>query len=393
MYPLGVQPHRGHKQQRSAFTQIDVHHPSSQSGGGALILSNAIDKLLEFMLADNRQCMVKKSVFPRVPRIIAIGDIHGDFKALLDALRLSGVIEPIKPLKANYHSPFDGSQYYRWSGGKTFVVQLGDLLDRGGRGISTQPKHEMEEVQVLKFLYDLSQEAIRAGGRVIALIGNHELMNVMGDFRYASREHIKGMGGEAKRRDLFKPGGKLANKMACFCYGLVKIGDWIFAHAGVLPEHVAKLTKVYTGYKHSDQISKTFFEKSNALVHGILTGTVSIDSMTEEERFVLFGGDGIFWTRHYGRGQSLGEDKCQLAYQTLQTLNGSRVGGIVVGHTPQNRINTECGGHVIRVDTGMSEAFGGRSGKERIEVLEIKNIGGRETVQAISSVERTRNLR
>lgn len=386
MYPLGVVS-KQRNQRQSAFTQVE---DPGHSGGG-ILYSNVLDKLLEFMMSRQNQCDVKKSVFHKVSRIISIGDIHGDFKALVDALKLARVIEPIRTFGT--HSPFDGKQYYRWSGGKTFVVQLGDLLDRGGRGISTKPKHQMEEVQVLKFLYDLSKEAYRAGGRVIALIGNHELMNVLGDFRYASPEHIKGMGGKEKRRELFKPGGKLANKMACFCYGLVKIGDWIFAHAGVLPEHVNKLTKMYTGYKHSHEISKTFFEKSNGLIHDILTGRTAIQDMTEEEKFVLFGSDGIFWTREYGKGHTLTPDKCELAYQTLRQLNGGKVvGGIVVGHTPQHRINSECGGHVIRVDTGMSEAFGGRQGTERVEVLEIKNIGGRETIQAISNIERNRKL-
>jgi hypothetical protein len=51
-------------------------------------------------------------------------------------------------------------------------------------------------------------------------------------------------------------------------------------------------------------------------------------------------------------------------------------GGIVVGHTPQNGINSQCGNKIWRVDTGMSEAFGRRNSiQERIEVLEILENG------------------
>ena len=52
-------------------------------------------------------------------RIVAIGDIHGDFDALLVALYKAEVID------LNGH----------WIGGDTKVIQVGDLLDKGGRGV------------------------------------------------------------------------------------------------------------------------------------------------------------------------------------------------------------------------------------------------------------------
>ena len=51
----------------------------------------------------------------RPERLIAIGDIHGDFRAAKKALKLAGVI--------------DGDN--QWIGGETWVVQTGDQLDRG----------------------------------------------------------------------------------------------------------------------------------------------------------------------------------------------------------------------------------------------------------------------
>ena len=50
---------------------------------------------------------------------------------------------------------------------------------------------------------------------VISLLGNHELMNILGDFRYVTDEHIRGFKGSNMRRELFKPGGALARKLAC----------------------------------------------------------------------------------------------------------------------------------------------------------------------------------
>ncbi|MEZ4589074.1 MAG: metallophosphoesterase [Gemmatimonadales bacterium] len=92
-------------------------------------------------------------------RIVAVGDVHGDFDRFVGLLRQAGVI--------------DGKN--RWIGGETHLVQTGDVLDRGP-----------ESRKVMDLLMALEEEAPKAGGRVHALIGNHEAMNILGDLRYVS---------------------------------------------------------------------------------------------------------------------------------------------------------------------------------------------------------------
>lgn len=92
-----------------------------------------------------------------VSRIVAIGDLEGDYEKFTDMLRTAGVIDA------------RGS----WSGGQTHLVQLGDIPDRG-------PNSRM----IMDLLMRLEPQAQRTGGRVHALIGNHEAMNVYGDLRY-----------------------------------------------------------------------------------------------------------------------------------------------------------------------------------------------------------------
>ena len=107
-------------------------------------------------------------------------------------------------------------------------------------------------------------------------------MNMLGDFRYASNEHIGGMGGFNKRKELFKPGGKLMKKIAYMSYGVVKIGNWIFSHGGVLPEHIKIVNK-------NTYNSSYFFEKVNNLVKNILLGKTRIDDISVQEEEILFG--------------------------------------------------------------------------------------------------------
>jgi hypothetical protein len=92
-------------------------------------------------------------------RIIAFGDVHGgvdELRALLRALTL-----------------IDDSG--NWSGGRTRLVSLGDLLDRGP-----------DSRAVMDLLMQLEEQAATAGGAVHLVLGNHELMNMTGDLRYVS---------------------------------------------------------------------------------------------------------------------------------------------------------------------------------------------------------------
>ncbi len=91
--------------------------------------------------------------------VVAIGDIHNDFDDFVAILQRTGLTD-----KQNH-----------WTGGKTTFVQAGDLLDRG-------PKPR----EVMDLMMALEKEAVQAGGRVVSLLGNHEVMNIMGDLRYVT---------------------------------------------------------------------------------------------------------------------------------------------------------------------------------------------------------------
>jgi len=92
-------------------------------------------------------------------RIIAVGDLHGDFQAWQDIARGAGLID------ANGH----------WAAGKTILVQLGDVTDR-----------EPDSLKIIRSLEQLQREAPRKGGKAIVVLGNHEAMNLLGDNRYTT---------------------------------------------------------------------------------------------------------------------------------------------------------------------------------------------------------------
>ena len=67
---------------------------------------------------------IKKSCFPKVDKLVAIGDIHGDLEAAIKALKLAGVISLSIPNNTT------DIKSINWTGRNTWVVQLGDQIDR-----------------------------------------------------------------------------------------------------------------------------------------------------------------------------------------------------------------------------------------------------------------------
>ena len=283
----------------------------------------------------------KNGVYEMQDRIIVIGDIHGDFEALLMAMYKAQCID----LKGN------------WTGGKTYVVQMGDFLDRGGRGVSIDSKDKNEEIYIIQFLNEMDMKAKKDGGRVLCLLGNHELMNIIGDLRYTSENTNRGFGGEENRRRLFSPGEKLAKQLACQTYSLIRIGDWVFVHAGLLPKHISELDN-----------QNEFIPYVNNLVKEILNGTKNKDNLNDYDKELIFSQEGIFWTR-------ILNDDCNLVNETVKLLKLDN-GGIIVGHTVKNKIHSKCQERLWFSDVGMSKAFGDQEGKEsysseRVQILEI----------------------
>lgn len=94
-----------------------------------------------------------------VDRVVAIGDLHGDYGRYIEVMKSAGLI----------------NDKGKWSGGETHLVQTGDITDRGA-----------DSRKIIDHLVKLSKQAKKKGGYVHLLIGNHETMNVIGDLRYVS---------------------------------------------------------------------------------------------------------------------------------------------------------------------------------------------------------------
>ena len=283
-------------------------------------------------------CPVIKSNIKTDSTIYVIGDLHADYKKTIALFKYFKLIDKNK----------------RWIGKNSIVVQLGDQIDGYGRG-NYEDAHG--EIQILDLFDNINIQAQSYGGAVYSLIGNHELMNVMGNFSYASKKDIEETGGKQNRQQLFKPGGCMATRLSCTRNTLLKINDIIFVHAGIVPE-IVKENKQNT-IKYVNLLMKNFFDGSTGVNDNI-------------NKF-LIDSKGVLWDRSLGKDNT----NCDILDKTLKDLDCNH---IVIGHTPQNIINSRCNEKVWRVDVGLSKSLGNNN----FQILEIKRNDNKSSFRILS---------
>ncbi|MCL6699780.1 metallophosphoesterase [Sphingomonas sp. NSE70-1] len=319
---------------------------------------------------------------PAPQRIVAIGDLHGDFEAWRAIAAAAGIADAKG----------------QWTGGNATLVQVGDVVDRGP-----------DSLKIIQDLMRLQKEAPRRGGRVVALLGNHEAMMMTDDMRYvhpgeyaafadrdskgrrdrnyeinktaieaAYRARTPDMSAAAIKEEWMKitPLGKIEYTLAWRPDGelgrwaldnpaVVKLGDSLFVHGGISSAYASQSVedinrKVSTALKTRNAAPTAIIndpqgplwyrglvvrnDSDAATVAPVPPGSTVAPTILEEIDMVL---------RNYG------------------------VKRIVVGHTPTREgIIEGAGGKLWRTDSAISRAYGGK-----LTYLEI--IGDRVTAHEV----------
>ena len=314
------------------------------------------------------------TIMPAAKRIIVMGDIHGDFNLTIQSFKLAKLIDDKLNWIAN---PPD-----------TIVVQVGDQIDscRPIPGVydchnKPQPGDLPEDMTIIDFFNQMHQKASEQGGAVYSLLGNHELMNADGRFEYVSHANYydfsyENLIGTTGRKNAFKPGGPVANILACTRNSVIIIGSNMFVHAGILPKLAERLD-------HLNIDNNTKLKYLNAIVRKWLLNKLSnYEDMENKKLFIDDVKLSPFWTRIYGtipENTNLNSSEC---FNTVKKIiEVFKIGQIVIGHTPQlftlgDGINGTCyekgkKNKLYRVDGGFSRAFKIFENNDIIQVLEI----------------------
>jgi hypothetical protein len=260
-------------------------------------------------------------------RLVVVGDIHGDIRRfkdiLIDAKVINNNIEWIAEPQ------------------NTIVIQMGDQVDSINRDPALDDWEVLPDVEMIYFTDLLNKIARSKGGRVISLIGNHELMNVLGNYSYVSSKSLSGgssgNGGIRKRHDMFRPDGELSAILSQRPI-VVKIGSLLFCHAGLTLGHLDVLTRYNKDISYLNSIWKNFI-KNNAIL------------LEDKEIFetIIMADEGILWTRDLNEPDDI--------VKLLERLGCSYM---FVGHTVVDRIKL-INNRIWYTDTGISRAFGNTS--------------------------------
>ncbi len=287
-----------------------------------------------------------------VDRIIAIGDIHGDYGQYIAALQAAGLVDTKG----------------RWVGGDAHLVQTGDIPDRG-----------TDTLKIIEHLDKLTKQAKRKGGRVHSLIGNHEAMNVYGDLRYVSAGEFKAFEtrNSAALRDryygLYLQGLDAQDPGSSALLAENHRQEWDKTHPLGWLEHrqawdpawnpKAKYAKWVRDKPVVIQINGHLFLHGGISQEYANTPLVDISKRAwmELAKFdpsqprLIEDELGPLWYR----GLS-GVEPRATAETVEAILEFHGASGIVVGHTPTSGIIwPSYGARVIQVDTGISAHYGG----------------------------------
>ena len=262
--------------------------------------------------------------FPNGQVVIGCGDIHGDLLVLLTVLVMQNLIS---------------ADTAKWVGGDKHVVFCGDLLDRSGRSNSrSTSSNQREEIDILQYLHGLREQAAEQGGAVVTVLGNHDFARVFHKKyanyeKYVGETNTNGWGGTKAMRKLFSPGGAVARYVAGHFPLVAVCKDFVFMHGGPVDDmgSVAQLN-----------------EDTFASLMGKKKPTETMEEM--------------LWTREFSKPKKgqVEDELCETVIDDFLTDLGvnPEVGGLVIGHSIQRKLDSYCGGKVWRVDLGMSEAFG-----------------------------------
>ena len=217
----------------------------------------------------------EKTEYRKVPRQLAISDMEGDLKGFLRLLKGNKVID----------------QQLNWTFGDGHLVLTGDFFDRG-----------KQVTELLWFIYSLEEKAKEAGGYVHFILGNHEIMNLNGDFRYVHpryMEHAALM--KLDYLSLFDERSELGRWLRTKNI-VEKVGEVLYMHGGISSEvnlfnsaapKINELARPYygdTSYRYPDVYVEILYSELGPFWYrGYYTGAPKATEAQIDSTLSIFG--------------------------------------------------------------------------------------------------------
>jgi hypothetical protein len=313
-----------------------------------------------------------KSSFSDVARVVAIGDLHGNYGGFRKILLHAGLID----------------KRGHWIARNTHLVQLGDILGRGG-----------EPGKIFKLLRQLEEEASELDSRVHVLLGNHEAMSMSGLLMYNTMEEFQ----DLTEQDFVEPleaiggqGGQSGESGPI--RGIAPLKDWRPAPDAKFDRRMdmlgcrefrATLSPWGKVGKWLGRHDSAVIVNDSLFVHGGLNrehGCQPLDDLNDQirrelgtfappdaNRDLMLMRDGPQWNREFTLRPS--DEK---AGELAEVLDFHGCARMVVGHTPTSCIIPAQAGRIVPlyeekllcIDTGIGKSYG-----ENLSALSLEGGG------------------
>ncbi|NCC72742.1 MAG: hypothetical protein EOM06_05035 [Sphingobacteriia bacterium] len=250
--------------------------------------------------------------YKNVDKILALGDIHGNFLALKNFLVSNGII----------------GKNLDWTWGDGHLVLLGDLFDRGDQVTET-----------LWLVHQLDIKSRKYGGRVHMLLGNHEIMAMINDFRYACNKYkLLSYYFSKEYADFYNQQTELGQWLRTK-NTIININDVLFSHAGISPELVKNHLSI---------------PRINFLIQNFLAKEPNAPNRYPDETNLILGKYGPLWFRGYMYDfDGVPKISQNEVNRVLKTYDAKK---IVIAHSHVEHISGMFENQVISIEVPLNES-------------------------------------
>tara|TARA_B000000475_G_scaffold231875_1_gene197865 strand:- start:1756 stop:2514 length:759 start_codon:yes stop_codon:yes gene_type:complete len=245
---------------------------------------------------------------------------------------------------------------------------------------------ESGELELILYILMLDSQAKLQGGRVISILGNHELYCYYLDDKekknyirdYVKRSDIDVFKYHNIDRNKFLMPGETGGKLFARTRPLIlQIGEFLFIH-GSITDSLIKY--------NLEQNGKVNINKINSEVSSWLMGKTKVPKYLEnmDENNPIF-------SREYSDKKNISDFKCNKIAKQLEKFYNAR--HVVMGHSSYATINSTCKRMLIRTDVSLSRAFGGNLDSKKLQALEIIQSRDRNPIINIITEEGRKTLK
>jgi len=268
------------------------------------------EKMYEVKL--RAKSVLNDAIYKNVDSLYVVGDVHGRYNQLINLLINSKVI----------------NKDLNWIAGKSNLVFLGDLFDRGN-----------DVTKVLWFIYELEAEAKADGGKVHLVLGNHEIMTMTNDLRYIGRKEATIPIAYGTTYDyMFHPSKSFLGLWLSSKPSVLKINNAMFAHGGIV------------------DLGNHSIDEFNQKAVSYIKNPIFLDIMKEhpdstkydpllwmEIKYFFYSKKSPYWYRDYVNSDTLG-----VQLNSMLKKYNSKIH--VVAHTPLESITQKYKGKLLTTD-------------------------------------------